>query len=642
MRLNLAKKIMKKHLISGVMESGSEMSVIIDQTLTQDTTGTLAYLQFEKLNIPKVKTKLSASYVDHNMLQTGFENADDHRYLQEVAAKYGVFFSKPGNGICHQVHRERFGIPGQTLLGSDSHTQTCGGLGMLGIEGSGLDVAMAMAGQPFYLNMPKILGVYLTGKLKPWVSGKDVILEMLRLLTIKGGIGKIIEYYGPGVKSLSIHDRFTIANMGAELGAISSLFPSDQKTKEYLKAQTREKDWKKLLADENAKYDEELKLNLDELQPMIAQPQSPDNVVKVKDIEGIPISQVCIGSCANSAFHDLAIAAQILKDKKVHPNVSFTLTPGSKQVFEMISKAGILEIFISAGARILESACGPCIGMGSAPASNSVSLRSFNQNFEGKSGTTNAKVYLASTEVCTASAITGVISDPSRLNKRSIKVIEPKKYIINDNMIIPPPRKVDNIEIMRGPNIRPLPEFEPLQQLIAGKILIKVEDNITTDHIVPTGSKIFHLRSNIPAISEHVFVRIDPNFPRRAKDLQGGIIIGGNNYGQGSSREHAALAPRYLGVKAVLSKSFSRIHQGNLINFGILPLTFKEPSDYVYFSQGDDIEIPNIRSLIEKGDPLKVTNKTNGKHIHVNYNLTSRQKEIILAGGVLNLSKVRK
>jgi len=639
---SLAKKIIKKHLVSGKMSPGEEIAIKIDQTLTQDATGTMAYLQFESLGIPKVRTKVSVSYVDHNMLQTGFENADDHRYLQSVAAKYGIYFSRPGNGICHQVHRERFGEPGLTLLGSDSHTPTNGGLGMLAIGAGGLDIALAMAGEPFYMTMPKIVGVHLKGKLKNWVTGKDVILEMLRRLTVKGGIGKIIEYYGEGVLALSIHDRFTISNMGAELGATTSIFPSDELTKKYLIAQGRGKVWKKLSADPKPDYDEHIEIDLDKLEPLIAQPHSPDNVVKVSEIEGIPVAQVCIGSCTNSSYHDLAIAAEMLKGKHVHPNVSMTLTPGSKQVFEMIAKDGILETIIAAGARVLESACGPCIGMGLAPASGSVSVRSFNRNFEGRSGTADAKVYLASPEVCTACAITGVITDPRNLNIKGIKIKEPKKYIINDNMIIPPPKKVDNITVLRGPNIKPLPAFEPMPDTIQAKVLLKVGDNITTDHIMPAGAKVLPLRSNIPAISEYVFSRIDPEFSKKAKEAGRCLVIGGDNYGQGSSREHAALAPKYLGLQAVIVKSFARIHLANLINFGILPLTFSNPSDYDLINQGDELEIKDVRKIISENGVLKARIVRNNSYIVLNYSLTPRQKEIVLAGGALNYVKLNR
>jgi aconitate hydratase len=639
---SLAKKIIKKHLVSGKMSPGEEIAIKIDQTLTQDATGTMAYLQFESLGIPKVRTKVSVSYVDHNMLQTGFENADDHRYLQSVAAKYGIYFSRPGNGICHQVHRERFGEPGLTLLGSDSHTPTNGGLGMLAIGAGGLDIALAMAGEPFYMTMPKIVGVHLKGKLKNWVTGKDVILEMLRRLTVKGGIGKIIEYYGEGVLALSIHDRFTISNMGAELGATTSIFPSDELTKKYLIAQGRGKVWKKLSPDPKPDYDEHIEIDLDKLEPLIAQPHSPDNVVKVSEIEGIPVAQVCIGSCTNSSYHDLAIAAEMLKGKHVHPNVSMTLTPGSKQVFEMIAKDGILETIIAAGARVLESACGPCIGMGLAPASGSVSVRSFNRNFEGRSGTADAKVYLASPEVCTACAITGVITDPRNLNIKGIRIKEPKKYIINDNMIIPPPKKVDNITVLRGPNIKPLPAFEPMPDTIQAKVLLKVGDNITTDHIMPAGAKVLPLRSNIPAISEYVFSRIDSEFPKKAKEAGHCIVVGGDNYGQGSSREHAALAPKYLGLQAVIVKSFARIHLANLINFGILPLTFSNPSDYDLINQGDELEIKDVRKIISENGVLKARIVRSNSYIELNYTLTPRQKEIVLSGGALNYVKLNR
>ncbi len=636
MALNLTQKIIKKHLASGEMIPGREIALKIDQTLTQDATGTMAYLQFEAMGLPKVRTKVSVSYVDHNMLQTDFMNADDHRYLQSVAAKYGIYFSRPGNGICHQVHRERFAVPGQTLIGADSHTPTSGGLGMLAIGAGGLDVAIAMAGQPFYMSMPRILGVKLTGRKQPWVSGKDVILEMLQRLTVKGGIGKIIEYFGPGVKSLSVHDRFTITNMGAEIGATTSIFPSDDAALRYLKAQGRAKVWRELKADYAAEYDDLFELDLDELEPLIAQPHSPDNSVRVRDIEGIPVAQVCIGSCTNSSFHDLAIAAAMLKGKTVAANVSFTLTPGSKQVFEMIAREKILADIIASGARILESACGPCIGMGQAPPSGAVSIRSFNRNFEGRSGTVDAKVFLASPEVCTACALTGVITDPRSLKMRPPRITEPKRYIINDEMIIPPPKKAKEIEIVRGPNIKPLPKFDPMSSTISGKVLLKVSDNITTDHIMPAGAKVLPLRSNIPAISEFTFSRIDPEFPKRAKEWGGGIVIGGENYGQGSSREHAALAPRFLGIKAVIVKSFARIHLANLINFGIMPLTFADPNDYLNIAQGDELEMPNVREIIEKGESLTVTNKTKGVKFGVIYNFTERQKAIMIAGGALN------
>ncbi len=634
--LNLTYKILKQHLVTGELKPDAEVGIRIDQTLTQDATGTLAYLQFEAIGVPRVRTKLSVSYVDHNMLQTGFENADDHRYLQSVAAKYGVFFSRPGNGICHQVHRERFGVPGETLLGSDSHTPTCGGLGMLAIGAGGLDVAVAMAGQPYFMIMPKIFGVRLSGKLNPWLSGKDVILEMLRHLTVKGGVGKIIEYYGPGVASLTIHDQFTIANMGAELGATTSIFPSEEQTRIYLRAQDREEAWKSLGPDLDAQYDEEMEINLDDLEPLIAQPSGPDKVTRVKSVEGIPVAQVCIGSCTNSSFHDLAIAAKVLKGKVVHPDVSFTVTPGSKQVFEMIARKGILADLIASGARILESACGPCIGMGQAPPTGAVSVRSFNRNFEGRSGTPNDKVYLASPEVCAACALTGKITDPRNLGIPYERTKGPEIYVINDDMILPPSKNPDKVEIVRGPNIKPLPKFGSLPDDIQGKVLIKVGNNISTDHIMPAGARVLPLRSNIPAISEFVFVRLDKDFPARCKEWGGGMIVGGENYGQGSSREHAALAPRYLGVKAIIVKSFARIHLANLINFGILPLTFKNPEDYETLEQGDELMIPRVRNILESGGHLRVKNISKRTEFDVIYNLTKREKQILLTGGTLN------
>lgn len=637
--MNLTQKIIRKHLRSGDLKPGSEISLAIDQTLTQDATGTMAYLQFEAMGIPKVRTKLSVSYVDHNMLQTNYMNADDHRYLQSVAAKYGIYFSRPGNGICHQVHRERFGVPGETLIGSDSHTPTSGGLGMIAIGAGGLDVAIAMAGGPFYLTMPKVLGVKLAGTLAPWVTGKDIILEMLRRLTVKGGIGRIIEYFGPGVRSLTVHDRFTISNMGAELGATTSVFPSDDITRTYLRAQRREKAWKALAADHGAAYDETMEIDLDSLEPLIAQPHSPDSVVKVREVEGTPVAQVCIGSCTNSSFHDLAIAERMLRGRTVSPSVSFTLTPGSKQVFEMIARENVLAGLISSGARVLESACGPCIGMGQAPPSGAVSIRSFNRNFEGRSGTADARVYLASPEVCTACAITGVITDPRRLKLKAVRTAEPKHYVINDDMIIAPPKKPEAVEILRGPNIKPLPEFGALPQSILGRVLLKTSDNVTTDHIMPAGAQVLPLRSNIPAISEYTFVRVDKEFPKRSREWGGGIVIGGENYGQGSSREHAALAPRYLGLKAVIVKSFARIHLANLINFGIVPLTFSDPADYAGIDQGDELEIPDILKILTSGGGLKVLNRTKGTTFAVTYSFTDRQKAILAAGGALNYTR---
>jgi aconitate hydratase len=641
MALNLAQKVIKEHLVSGDMTPGKEIGIRIDQTLTQDATGTMAYLQFEAMGIPKVRTKLSVSYVDHNMLQTNFMNADDHRYLQSVAARYGLYFSRPGNGICHQVHRERFGIPGQTLLGSDSHTPTGGGLGMLAMGAGGLDVAVAMAGEPFYLSMPKILGVHLKGKLQPWVTGKDVILEMLRRLTVKGGVGKIVEYFGEGVGSLSVSDRFTVTNMGAELGATTSMFPSDELTRQFLEAQGRGGSWLALAADKDCGYDELVEIDLNTLEPLIAKPHSPDAVVSVRELKGTPVSQVCIGSCTNSSYHDLAVAALMLHGRNVHPDVSFTLTPGSKQVFEMIAADGrTLTDLIAAGARILESACGPCIGMGQAPSSGAVSIRSFNRNFEGRSGTVDAMVYLASPETCTACAITGEITDPRDLGLKVEPVGEPQKFMINDNMLIAPPEKGETIEVLRGPNIKPLPIAQPMPEVLKGELLLKVGDNITTDHIMPAGAKVLPLRSNIPAISEFVFERVDPTFPKRSRAAGGGFILGGSNYGQGSSREHAALAPMYLGVKAVLAKSFARIHWANLVNFGILPLTFENELDYDRFDQSDKLELPKVRTEVKSGLPITVRNVTKRFEVKMKHHFTVRQVELLLAGGLLNHIKL--
>jgi aconitate hydratase len=637
-RLNLVHKIIAAHFVTGKLEAGEEVGIRIDQTLTQDATGTMAYLQFEAMGIPRVQTSLSVSYVDHNMLQTGFENADDHRYLQSVASKYGIYFSRPGNGICHQVHLERFGVPGTTLLGSDSHTPTCGGLGQLAIGAGGLDVAVAMGGGPFFMTMPKVLRVELKGKLQPWVTAKDIILEVLRRLTVKGGVGKILEYTGPGVKSLSLTERATITNMGAELGATTSIFPSDENTREYMKAQGRAKDWRPIAADAGATYDEELIIDLNKLEPLIAQPHSPDNVIEAGKLKDVAVQQVCVGSCTNSSFRDLMMVAKILKGKHVHPSVSMTVTPGSKQVFEMIAKSGALADIISAGARILESACGPCIGMGQAPPSGGVSVRSFNRNFEGRSGTRDAKVYLASPELCAACALEGKIVDPRKLGKPP-KVSVPDKFLLDDEGIIPPAKDPSKVEVLRGPNIKPLPIKDALSEKMEGTVLLKVGDNITTDHIMPAGSKVLPLRSNIPAISEFVFNIIDASFPKRAKELGGGFVVGGDNYGQGSSREHAALAPMYLGLKAVLVKNFARIHRANLINFGILPLTFVQASEYEALSQGDKLEIPDLKQVIQVDHPFPVKNLTTGKSVQVVHGLTDRQKEIILAGGLLNHTK---
>lgn len=644
MKQSLTHKILSAHLVShpSLPTPGEEIGLRIDQTLTQDATGTMAYLQFESMGLDAIKTKVSVSYVDHNMLQTGFENADDHQYLQSVAAKYGLFFSRPGNGICHQVHRERFGVPGDTLLGSDSHTPTCGGLGMIAMGAGGLDIAMALAGQPFYTPMPKVIGVKLTGKLQDWVTGKDVILEMLRRLTVKGGTGRIVEYYGEGAHNLPIADRFTICNMGAELGATTSVFPSDETTFAFLKSQQREASWLDVKADEGCEYDEHVEINLTELEPLIAQPHMPDNVVKVREVAGTPIAQACVGSCTNSSYHDLGISAYILKDKVVNPNVSFTLTPGSKQVFEMIArdKDMTLAMLIRSGARILESACGPCIGMGQAPPSGSVSVRSFNRNFEGRSGTADAKVYLASPETCAASALMGVITDPRDLGIPFASIQDPKEFFVVDDMVIPPVADKASVKLIRGPNIKPLPHFGALPENLSGKVLLKMGDNITTDHIMPAGAKVLPLRSNIPAISEFTLVRVDPDFPTRCKEWGGGMVIGGENYGQGSSREHAALAPRYLGVTAVIVKSFARIHLANLINFGILPATFVNVADYDTIEQGDELVIENARTQIANHpEAITLTNKTKGITYQITSPLTERQRHLILAGGTLAYAK---
>jgi aconitate hydratase len=638
MALTLAYKILKKHLVDGELVPGKEIGIRIDQTLTQDATGTMAYLQFEALGLKRVKTKLSVSYVDHNTLQSGFENADDHRYLQSVASKYGILFSKPGNGICHQVHLERFAVPGWTLLGSDSHTPTAGGLGMIAIGAGGLDVAVAMGGGAFYLPCPRVVGVKLTGKLQPWVTAKDIILKVLQELTVKGGVGNIIEYFGPGVKSLTVPERATITNMGAELGATTSIFPVDAQTEKFLKAQARAKVYKPLGADEGAEYDKVLEINLDKLVPLIAQPHSPDNVVAVSKIAGTEVNQVSIGSCTNSSIKDLRIVGKILDKKTVAPTVSLTISPGSKQVFKMVSEDGSLTSMIGAGARILESACGPCIGMGQAPPSGGVSVRSFNRNFEGRSGTKDAKVYLASPETCAATAIKGKITDPRKLGNYP-KITLPTKYEIDDSSVIKPSKNPDKVEIVRGPNIAPLPLRGKLEDIISAKLLLHLEDNITTDHIMPAGAKILPLRSNIPKISDFVFFYVDQDFPRKAKEAGSSAVVGGENYGQGSSREHAALAPMYLGVKFVIAKSFARIHKTNLVNFGILPLTFKSAADYDNLKAGDKLVINNVKKSLEKGEDLTVENKTQGNSFKVTYDLSDRQKKLLLAGGLLNYTK---
>jgi aconitate hydratase len=642
----VAYKILESHLVSGKLIPGEEIAIKIDQTLTQDATGTMAYLQFEAMGVDRVKTELSVSYIDHNMLQTDYKNPDDHKYLMSVAKRYGIWLSKPGNGICHQVHLERFAKPGKTLLGSDSHTPTSGGIGMIAIGAGGLDVASAMAGEPFYMKMPKIVGVHLKGKLPDWVTAKDIILELLRRLTVKGGVGKIFEYFGEGVKELSVPERATITNMGAELGATTSIFPSDEITRAYLKAQGREEDWIELLPDHDAEYDEVIEIDLSQLESLIACPHSPDNVVPVREVEGIKVDQVVIGSCTNSSFVDLTRAAKLLEGRKVHPDVIFAVAPGSKQALELITQNGTLLTFLKAGARILESACGPCIGMGFAPPSGGVSVRSFNRNFEGRSGTPDAKVYLASPEVCVACAIAGQIIDPRKLGVQWVKVEMPERFPYGDEAFIEPlpEEEAKKVEIYRGPNIKPLPEFDELPESLEGEVSLIVGDNITTDHIMPAGAKILPLRSNIYAISEYVYHYVDPDFVKRAKEIRdqkgkANIIVGGENYGQGSSREHAALAPRFLGVRAVIAKSFARIHHANLVNFGIVPLEFKNKEDYNKFSLGDEILIPELESRLKEGKEIVVINKTTGEDIVCTYNLTPKQVSVLLKGGLLNWIK---
>ena len=637
--MNVSQKIIASHLVSGTMKTGEEIGLRIDQTLTQDATGTMAYLQFEAMGVPRVRTQLSVSYVDHNTLQTGFENADDHRFLQSIAAKYGIYFSPAGNGICHQLHLERFGIPGRTLIGSDSHTPTAGGLGMLSFGAGGLDVACAMAGEPFYITMPKIVRVTLKNRLRPWVSAKDVILELLRRLSVKGGRGKIFEFSGPGVATLSVPERATITNMGTELGATTSLFPSDNVTRDFLAAQKRAKDWKKLTADDDALYDEEIIIDLAALEPVIALPHSPDNVKKVSELAGTPVQQVAIGSCTNSSLADMKLVAKTLKGKKIHPNVSLVISPGSRQVVQLLAESGDLADMVASGARLLECACGPCIGMGQAPSSGAVSLRTFNRNFEARSGTKDAKVFLCSPEVAVAAALKGEITDPRKLGKKPALSL-PRSLPVDKKLFYPPARRLKSVEVLRGPNIKPLPEFAPLENTINAKVLIRLGDNISTDHILPAGAKILPLRSNLPAISEHTFATVDKEFATRAKEAKSGVVVAGENYGQGSSREHAALAPRYLGVKAVIVKSFARIHLANLINFGILPLTFENPTDFEQLSQGQEITIPDIlEKLQDAGGRIPAKNAATGKLIALRFDLTPRQKQILRAGGLLNWIK---
>ena len=641
MGFTIAQKIIKSHLLSGEMTVGSEVGLKIDQTLTQDATGTMAYLEFEAIGVPRVKTEKSVAYIDHNTLQTGFENADDHRFIQSVCKKHGIYFSRPGNGICHQVHLERFGKPGKTLIGSDSHTPTGGGIGMLAIGAGGLDVAVAMGGGAYYIQMPKMVRINLSGKLRPWVSAKDIILEVLRIMSVKGGVGKIIEYGGEGVKTLTVPERATITNMGAELGATTSVFPSDEITREFMKAQGREEDWTALAPDEDAVYDEVINIDLSTLVPMAACPHSPDNVKTIEEIGAQKVDQVCIGSCTNSSYLDLMRVAAILKGKTVHPDVSLAIAPGSKQVYNMLAKNGALADIIEAGARILECACGPCIGMGQSPNSKGISLRTLNRNFEGRSGTRDGQIYLVSPETAAASALTGVFTDPRTLGD-AVNIPLPEKFDYNDNMIVAPApvEEMDSVEVLRGPNIKPYPETAPLAESISVPCSLKVGDNITTDHIMPAGAKILPLRSNIPAISQHCFTVCDKDFPKRAERLGESIIVGGVNYGQGSSREHAALAPLYLGIKAVVVKSFARIHRANLINAGILPLTFVNEADYDNINEGDELALPNVRKMIEAGKTtLLLINRTQGKEIPVLCELSGRTKDIILAGGLLDYTR---
>lgn len=636
MGMTIAEKILKAHLVDGEMVKGQEIGLKIDQTLTQDATGTMAYLQFEAMGVDQVKTERSVAYIDHNTLQSGFENADDHKYIGTVAKKHGIYYSKAGNGICHQVHLERFGAPGKTLIGSDSHTPTGGGIGMLAFGAGGLDVAVAMGGGAYYIPMPKMVRVTLTGKLQPWVAAKDIILDVLRQMTVKGGVGKIVEYAGEGVATLSVPERATITNMGAELGATTSIFPSDEVTKSFLEAQGRGDVYVPLSSDPDAVYDEEYTVDLNTLVPLAAMPHMPDNVKPVSEIGEIKVNQCCIGSCTNSSYYDMMKVAAILKGKTVHPDVSLTISPGSKQVFDMLAKNGALSDIIAAGARILECACGPCIGMGQSPESAGVSLRTFNRNFEGRSGTQDAQIYLVSPEVAAASALAGVLTDPRTLGEAPV-IEMPEHFDINDNMIIKPAEDPATVEVRRGPNIKPFPLGKELEDSYSGKIVLKTEDNITTDHILPAGAKLLPYRSNIPYYSNYCFINVDPKFPARCQEKGGGVIIGGANYGQGSSREHAALVPLYLGVRAVLAKSFARIHKANLVNSGIIPLTFADPADYDKVSLNDSIQLPHIAEEIKAGGQVTVT--VNGYTFKADCEVSDRQRGALLAGGTLNYAK---
>ena len=643
MGYTIAQRIIRDHLVSGEMVPGKEIGLRIDQTLTQDATGTMAYLQFEAMGIERVKTELSVAYIDHNTLQNGFENADDHRFIQSVAQKRGIRFSRPGNGICHQVHLERFGVPGKTLLGSDSHTPTGGGIGMLAMGAGGLDVAVAMGGGTYYIPMPTMVRVELTGKLRPWVSAKDIILEVLRIMSVKGGVGKIIEYTGEGVASLSVPERATITNMGAELGATTSVFPSDDVTRAFLKAQGREEAFRPLSADPDAVYDETITIDLNKLKANAAMPHMPDNVKTVREIGNIRIDQVCIGSCTNSSLYDMLKVAAILKGRTVAPNVSLSIAPGSKQVLNMLALNGALADMIGAGARILESACGPCIGMGQSPNSAGISLRTFNRNFEGRSGTADAGIYLVSPETAAASAVAGVLTDPETLGEMP-PISMPDSFLVNDNMVLLPdsPEDAANREILYGPNIKSVPTGKPLENTLQASVLLKVGDNITTDHIMPAGAKILPYRSNVPYLSQFCFGVCDKTFPERAKAAGGGFVVGGANYGQGSSREHAALVPLYLGVKAVIAKSFARMHKANLINSGILPLTFINAGDYDEISQGDELVLEDIKTSVASGAPAKLTDRTTGKTYALATGFSDRETGILLAGGKLNYTAQNK
>lgn len=635
---NLVYKILKSHIVEGELKVGEPIALRIDKTLTQDSTGTMAYLQLEAMGIDRVKTKKSVAFIDHNMLQQGFENADDHKFIQTVASKYGVYFSKPGNGICHQIFLERFSTPGDTLIGSDSHTPTAGGVGMLAMGAGGLDVALAMGGGAYNINTPKVIKIELTGKLNKMVAAKDIILEVLRRLTVKGGVGVVFEYGGEGVKTLSVPERATITNMGAELGATTSIFPSDERTLEFFKAQGREEDWIEFKPDADAVYDEVVTINLSELTSLTAKPHSPDNVVKVSEAGKIKVDQVFIGSCTNSSYEDLMKVARILKGHKVHPNVSLVIGPGSRQVMEMIARNGALADIISAGARILENSCGPCIGMGQAPGTNGISLRTVNRNFFGRSGTLSGQIYIVSPETAAVSAIKGELTDPSEMIDVDLNIEMPEKFIIDDSMILTPAPTNAEVEVVRGPNIKPFPIGKPLGEEVDGKVVIKVEDNITTDHIMPSNSKLLPFRSNIPYLSEFCFSTIDAEFPKRAQENNGGFIIAGDNYGQGSSREHAALAPLYLGIKGVVAKSFARIHKANLINNGIIPMEFINAADYDSIDLLDELKMEGIQNALEAGT-VKVKNLTKGTEYEVKVDLTEKEIAVIKAGGRLNFVK---